>query len=77
MVAKDVITEVACVVMSDGVVVFTLNDQTSVNTAIEAWREALPEEVLAKHRELGTGGGVVVVKMLSSDFHKLKKVFKP
>lgn len=71
MVAKDVITEVACLILPDGQVGFTLPDETSRNTLHKQWRQHVGGAKVQDLMDAGAVGGWLVVKMLSSDWHKL------
>lgn len=71
MVAKNKTMKIACCVMADGDVAFTLADQTSINTVTEKWSNGLSEEKRLEYKEAGTEGGVVVITMLSSDYFKI------
>ena len=63
--------KIACVVMPDGIVSFTLADQTSINTIGKKWRKGLEEERRAEHKEANTQGGVVIVTMLADDYFRM------
>ena len=69
---KEVVA-VAVVISPIGGIEFTLNERTSVNTAIKRWREKAGGEALDKHKRAGTSGGVIVIKMFASDFHAIEK----
>ncbi|KKN65414.1 hypothetical protein LCGC14_0481340 [marine sediment metagenome] len=71
MVAKNKTMKIACCVMADGDVAFTLADQTSINTVMEKWNDKRSKEERLKYKEAGTQGGVVVITMLSSNYFKL------
>ncbi len=67
------VMEVAVVISPTGGVTFTLKDQTSVNTAIKAWRSKTPGHVRDAHKAAETVGGVIVIKMFAADFHAMEK----
>jgi hypothetical protein len=73
MVRKEKTVQVACCVTPSGDVAFMPNDQTSINTVMARWRATLSEEQQAEHAEAKTIGGVVLVTMLSSEYHAMKK----
>ncbi len=73
MVSKEPTIKVACCIFADGGIIFTLNDQTSINTARQKWLESRTEERAAQHREHETMGGAVVLKMLVDDWYTLQK----
>lgn len=73
MVSKEATVQVACCVFADGSITFTLNDQTSINTARQKWLESRTEVQAAKHRKHETMGGAVVIKMLAEDWHMIQK----
>ncbi len=57
--------------MPDGIVSFTLADQTSINTVGKKWREELDRQLLEEHKEANTQGGVVIVTMLADDYFRM------
>ncbi len=77
MVAVDKTVMIACVVAPNGTVRYVPNDETSINTAIKAWRKEAGGVVLQEHKDANTMGGVVIVRMLSADYFLIDKTFRP
>ena len=73
MPSAEEIMDVAVVLSPIGGVTFTLNDRASVNTAIKRWRKKAGGELLDKHKDASTTGGVIVIRMFASDFHAIEK----
>lgn len=67
------VMNVAVVISPIGGITFTLNDRTSVNTAIKEWRKKAGMEALDRHKEAGTTGGVIVIRMFADAFHAMAK----
>ena len=65
--------QVACCVTPSGDVAFAPNDQASINTVMQRWRDALTEDQVEEHKEAKTIGGVVLVTMLASEYFVMKK----
>ncbi len=73
MTSKEKTLRIACVVMADGSIVWTNDDQASVTTAVKRWKDSLPEELFAEHKEAKTTGGVVMITMLARDWFEMDK----
>jgi hypothetical protein len=73
MASKEKTLRVACVVMADGSIVWTNDDNASVSTAVKRWKDSLDPELFKEHQEENTGGGVILITMLARDWFEMEK----
>ena len=77
MVASEEIVDVAVVAWGDGRIKFVPNDRTSINTAIKDFKDTTASDFKEDPLAQKTGGGVVVIRMRSRDWHRMTKEFNP